>query len=115
MTGQVGGTIRCTDDPDLMDHLDRRRHPRLPLAVPIRVWLTQELLIGGSTTNASLGGVRVKISRRAPDGFLRRGRRYLVEIRRGGRWFRRFAEIRDVAASGIGLKLLRPLLSPLLP
>lgn len=72
------------------------------------MWFGEYFVKVGQITDVSLYGMRIGAPHRVPHAFMKRGKRYRVEVRVDGRWqIKRLVEVRNVSHSGIGLKMLR--------
>ncbi len=74
------------------------------------MWFGEYFVKVGHVTDVSLYGMRIGAPHRVPHAFMKRGKRYRVEVRVDGRWqIKRLVEVRNVSQNGIGLKILRPI------
>lgn len=80
---------------------ERRRHPRHPVAWPVRLWADTESVVGRAV-DASASGIRIVT---APTAFVKAGNSYRVEVM--GEPAPRFAlvgQVRHVGAQGVGVE-----------
>jgi len=74
------------------------------------MWFGEYFVKVGQVTNVSLYGMRIGTPHRVPHAFMKRGKRYRVEVRVDGRWqIKRLVEVRNVSDNGIGLRVRRPI------
>jgi PilZ domain len=84
---------------------ERRRHPRIPVAWPVRLWVDDEPLLGRAG-DASRNGLWVTV---APTTALKRGKVCWIDVMSdevGS--FTVAGEVRHVTGRRIGLETMRP-------
>jgi len=89
----------------MSSHSERRRHPRFPVAWPVRLWVDDEPLLG-RVEDASRNGLWVTV---APTRALRLGKICWIDVMSdevGS--FALAGEVRHVAGRRVGLETMRP-------
>ena len=72
--------------------VERRRYPRYPCSVPVRVWLSENRSLSGRAVDVGLHGMCLVRSRLTPGQMVRLGEAYRVDVTPDPR-----AEVRCVA------------------
>ncbi len=86
---------------------ERRQHVRYKVSWPVRLWLSEHVVVEGQAVDANIRGIRVVLRDSPPPGSLKVGDRYRLEVRAGGSdAFACLAEARHVSADSIGFENL---------
>src|SRR5207249_6044447 len=96
----------CAQRPHAMSSVpERRRHPRIPVSWPVRLWLDDEALLGRAE-DASRHGLWVTVP---PTTSLKLGKVYWIDVL--SEEFGSFTvagEVRHIAGRRVGLETTRP-------
>ncbi len=86
---------------------ERRRHVRYGVSWPVRLWLSEHVVVEGQAVDASTRGIRVALRDSPPPGSLKVGDRYRLEVRVGrSETFACLAEARHIGPDSIGFENL---------
>ncbi len=86
---------------------ERRRHVRYTVSWPVRLWVSEQVIVEGRAVDASVGGIRVVLREPPPPGSLKLGGRYRLEVSAGRNdMFACLAEARHISADSIGFENL---------
>lgn len=86
---------------------DLRRHPRRPVAWPVRVWLSEHFFLDGRAVDASAHGIAATLLNWVAADILKVGDAYRLDVQpQTGDGFACLAEIRHLSPHAVGWKIV---------